>query len=166
MEKLHWKKDIFGNRLEIKRGDEPIGRIRWTNFLSSKAQAAFNGKLFTLKRDFLSSKLEIFDANDNSLLAIVIINLFQPKNDVVVNGKRFELDFKNFLQSRWSWKFNGSEIISYTTNEFVLKEKGVIELFASCNEEIEILILLGLFVRNQFILILLIIILILFLIII
>ena len=152
MEKLFWIKEIFGSKLEILLGSEKIGSIRWQNMFSGKAAATFNGKYFILKREFFLSKLEIYDGKDESRLAGVMVNLFNPRCDVIVNGKQFELEIKNFWQSRWSWKFNGNEIITFTSNEFISKEKGVIELFSSCNEEVEILILLGLFVRNQFIL--------------
>ena len=81
-----------------------------------------------------------------------MVNLFNPRSDVIINGKRFELEIQNFWQSRWSWKYNGSEIISFTSNKFITKDKGEIELSTTCNEEVEILILLGLFVRNQFVL--------------
>lgn len=165
MEKLRWSKDVFGAKLEIERGNELIGKIQWDNMISSRAQAMINGKLFLLNREFFLSKLEIYDANDQSLLAMVMINLFNPRSDVVINGKRFELEIKNFWQSRWSWKFNGDEIISYTSNEFITKDKGEIELCSTCNEEVEILILLGLFVRNQFVLFMLMILLVLILII-
>jgi hypothetical protein len=156
MNKLHWTKNIFGSRLEIKRGTELIGSIQWENMISSRAQAMFNGRLFDLNREFFLSKLEIYDANDQSLLGTVMINLFNPRCDVVINGKRFELEIHNFWQSRWSWKFNGAEIITYTSNEFITKDKGVIELYTTCSDEVDVLILLGLFVRNQFILIILI----------
>ncbi len=152
MEKLNWIKDVFGPKLEVRRGAEVVGSIQWQNMLSSKAEAVFNGKTFFLKREFFLSKLEIYDGKDQSLLTSVMVNLFNPKSDVILNGKRFELEIKNFWQSRWSWKFNGAEIISFTSNGFVTKEKGDIELFSACSEEVEILILLGLFVRNQFIL--------------
>lgn len=165
MEKLRWSKDVFGSKLEIVRGNELIGKIQWDNMISSRAQAMINGKLFLLNREFFLSKLEIFDANDQSLLATVMINLFNPRSDVVINGKRFELEIKNFWQSRWSWKFNGDEIITYTSNEFITKDKGEIEFCSTCNEEVEILILLGLFVRNQFVLFMLLILLVLILII-
>jgi hypothetical protein len=152
MEKLKWSKDIFGSKLKINQGNEQIGKIQWDNMLSSKAQAMINGKLFTLNREFFLSKLEIYDANDQSLLGTVMVNMFNPRSNVVINGKRFELEIQNFWQSRWSWKFNGSEIITFTSNEFITKDKGDIELTTSCNDEVEILILLGLFVRNQFVL--------------
>jgi hypothetical protein len=152
MEKLQWSKDVFGPKLEISRRHELIGSIRWENMVSPKAQAMINGKLFVLNREFFLSKLEIYDANDQSLLGMVMINLFNPRSDVVINGKRFELEIQNFWQSRWSWKFNGSEMITYTSNEFLTKDKGEIELYTTLNDEVEILILLGLFVRNQFVL--------------
>ncbi len=152
MEKLHWTKDVFGSKLELRQGTEQIGKIQWENMVSSKAQAMINGKLFILNREFFLSKLEIYDANDQSLLAMVMVNIFNPRSDVVVNGKRFELEIQNFWQSRWAWKYNGVEIISFTSNEFITKDKGEIELQTACNEEVEILILLGLFVRNQFVL--------------
>ena len=152
MDKLQWSKAIFGSRLEIKRGNELIGKIQWENMFSSRAQAMVYGRLFTMNREFFLSKLEIYDANDQSLLGMVMINLFNPRSDVVINGKRFELEIQNFWQSRWSWKFNGAEIITYTSNEFITKDKGDIELHTILSEEVEILILLGLFVRNQFIL--------------
>lgn len=152
MEKLQWTKDIFGSKLELRQGYDSIGKIQWENMISSKAQAMINGKLFVLNREFFLSKLEIYDANDQSLLGMVMVNIFNPRSDVVINGKRFELEIKNFYQSQWSWKYNGAEIIRFTSNEFITKDKGEIELFTSCNEEVEILILLGLFVRNQFIL--------------
>ena len=152
MEKLHWTKDILGSKLEISQGGEQIGKIQWGNMLSSKAQAMINGKLFILNREFFLSKLEIFDANDQSHLGTVMVNMFSPRSDVVINGKRFELEIQNFWQSRWSWKYNGSELITFTSNEFITKDKGDIELATTCNEDIEILILLGLFVRNQFVL--------------
>ena len=98
------------------------------------------------------SKIKIYDGNSQALLGTVMVNMFNPKSDVVINGKRFELEIKNFYQSRWSWKYNGEEIITFTSHEFITKDKGTIELATSCNEEVEILILLGLFVRNQFIL--------------
>lgn len=152
MEKLQWTKDIFGSKLDIRQGGEQIGKIHWDNMVSSKAQAMINGKLFTLNREFFLSKLEIYDANDQALLGMVMVNMFSPRSDVVINGKRFELEIQNFWQSKWSWKYDGSEIITFTSHEFITKDKGTIELSTSCNEEIEVLILLGLFVRNQFIL--------------
>jgi hypothetical protein len=155
MEKLFWLKEIFGSKLEILLGSEKIGSIQWQNMFNGKATAVFNGKSFILKREFFLSKLEIYDGKDESLLAGVMVNLFNPRSNVILNGKQFELEIKNFWQSRWSWKFNGNEIITFTSNEFITKEKGVIELFSACKEEAEILILLGLFVRNQFILIML-----------
>lgn len=160
MERLQWTKDVFGPKLEIMRRNELIGSIRWENMVSSRAQAMINGKLFFLNREFFLSKLEIYDANDQSLLGMVMINLFNPRSDVVINGKRFELEIQNFWQSRWSWKFNGSEMITYTSNEFLSKDRGEIELYTTLNEEVEILILLGLFVRNQFVLFMLLILLI------
>ncbi|HPE76973.1 MAG TPA: hypothetical protein P5210_01395 [Draconibacterium sp.] len=165
MEKLKWTKDIFGSKLELMQGNERIGKIQWENMVSSKAQAMINGKLFILNREFFLSKLEIYDANDQSLLGTVMVNMFNPRSDVVINGKRFELEIKNFYQSHWAWKYNGTEIIRFTSNEFITKDKGEIELFTSCNEEIEVLILLGLFVRNQFVLYILLILLILLIII-
>ncbi len=160
MDKLQWTKEVFGSKLELKRGNEQIGKIEWESMLSSKAQAIINGKLFTLNREFFLSKLEIYDANDQSLLATVMINFFNPRSDVVINGKRFELEINNFWQSQWSWKFNGSEIVKYTSNEFITKDKGEIEINSPMNEEVDILILLGLFVRNQFVLFMLLILLI------
>ena len=151
MDQLQWTKDLSGTNMEIRRSMELIGSIRWENMLGSRAQAMINGRLFILSRDFLFSKLEIYDANDQSLLGMVMINLFNPRCDVVINGKRFELEIQNFRQSRWSWKFNGVEMITYSTNEFFSKSKGQIKLFTTLNEETEILILLGLFVRNQFV---------------
>jgi len=152
MEKLKWSKDIFGSKLEIRQGSEQIGKIHWENMVSSKAQAMINGKLFILNREFFLSKLEIYDANDQSLLGTVMVNMFNPKSNVVINGKCFELEIQNFWQSRWSWKYNGTDIITFTSNEFITKDKGDIELATSVTEEVEILILLGLFVRNQFVL--------------
>jgi hypothetical protein len=166
MEKLQWTKDIFGSKLELRQGNEQIGKIQWENMISSKAQAMINGKLFILNREFFLSKLEIFDANDQSLLGTVMVNLFNPRSDVVVNGKRFELEIQNFYQSRWSWKYKGTEIIKFTSNEFISKDKGEIELLTACNDEVEVLILLGLFVRNQFIIFMLLILLVLLVIII
>ncbi len=161
MDKLQWTKDIFGSKLELRQGYESIGKIQWESMVSSKAQAMINGKLFVLNREFFLSKLEIYDANDQSLLGMVMVNIFNPRSDVLINGKRFELEIQNFWQSRWSWKYNGAEIIRFTSNEFITKDKGDIELFTACNEEVEILILLGLFVRNQFILFILLILLVL-----
>lgn len=152
MDKLQWSKQVFGSKLEIRRRSELIGNIRWENMISSKAQAMINGRLFALNREFFLSKLEIYDANNQSLLGMVMVNLFNPRTDVIVNGKRFELEIQNFWQSRWSWKFNGAEIITYTSNELLSKDKGEIELYTTLNEEVEVLILLGLFVRNQFVL--------------
>lgn len=162
MERLTWSKDVFGSKLVINQGNDEVGKINWDNMVSSKAQAIINGKFFTLNREFFLSKMEIFDGNSQALLASVMVNLFNPKSDVVINGKRFELEIKNFWQSRWSWKYNGEEIITFTSNEFITKDKGSIELATSCNEEVEILILLGLFVRNQFILFMLLLVLVLF----
>jgi len=152
MEKLYWIKEIFGSKLEILLGRERIGSIQWQNMFSNKAKAVFNGRNFFLRRDFFLSKLEIYDGKDQSLLASVMVNLFNPRCDVIVNGKRFELEIKNFWQSRWSWKFNGSEVLTFISNEFLTKEKGEIEIYGTCKDEVEILILLGLFVRNQFVL--------------
>jgi len=165
MEKLRWTKDVFGSKLELRQGTEQIGKIQWESMISSKAQAMINGKLFMLNREFFLSKLEIYDANDQSLLGMVMVNIFNPRSDVVINGKRFELEIQNFWQSRWSWKYNGQEIINFTSHEFITKDKGEIELLTSCNDEVEVLILLGLFVRNQFILFMLLILLVLLLII-
>ncbi len=152
MEKLYWSKEVFGSKLELKQGNDLIGKIQWENMFSSKAQAIINGKLFILSREFFLSKLEIYDANDQSLLGTVMVNLFSPRSDIVLNGKRFELEISNFWQSRWAWKYNGAEIITFVSNEFITKDKGDIELSTTVTDEVEILILLGLFVRNQFVL--------------
>ncbi len=152
MEKLHWSKEVFGSKLELTQGNDLVGKIQWENMVSSRAQAMINGKLFMLNREFFLSKLEIYDANDQSLLGTVMINIFNPRSDVVLNGKRFELEISNLWQSRWAWKYNGVEIITFTSNEFITKDKGDIELSTTVTDEVEILILLGLFVRNQFIL--------------
>ena len=152
MEKLLWSKGIFKNKLVITRNNEQIGVIDWNNMVSSDALATLSGHRFVLTRDFFLSKLEILDANNQALLATIMINLFNPKSDLVINGKRFELEIKNFWQSRWAWKFNGQEIITFQSNELLSKDKGTIEIFAADTEEIEILILLGLFVRNQLVL--------------
>lgn len=152
MEQLLWIKKIFGNKLTLNRKNELIGSIEWENFFSSRAHATINGRRFVLTREFFLSKLDIYDAGNQSHLGSIMINFFNPRSDIIINGKRFELEIKNFWQSRWSWKFNGAEIISYQSNEFLSHDKGMVELYVQCNEEAEILLLLGLFVRNQFIL--------------
>ena len=149
MEQLFWSKKLFGNKLILTRGQETIGSIVWDNFFSSRAHATINGRRFLLNREFFLSRLEIYDTNNQSLLGSIMINIFNPRSDVIINGKRFELEIKNFWQSRWSWKFNGSELITYQSNEMLSHDKGQIEIFSSHNEEIEILLLMGLFVRNQ-----------------
>jgi hypothetical protein len=152
MERYVWSKGILKNQLEITHGPELIGSIVWESLIGAKAHAMINGRRFFLNREFFLSKLEIYDANNDALLGSIMINLFNPKSDIIINGKRFELEVKNFWQSRWSWKFNGDELITYQSHEFLSKEKGTIEIFTANTEEIEILLLLGLFVRNQFIL--------------
>ena len=152
MEKLFWTKGIFKNQLQITRNNEQIGTIQWANMFSSSALATLRGRRFILNRDFFLSKLEISDANNQAMLASIMVNLFNPKGDVIINGKRFELEIKNFWQSRWAWKFNGQEIIIFQSNELMSKDKGHIEIYTSDSDELEILILLGLFVRNQLIL--------------
>jgi len=133
-------------------GSDRIGMINWESWLGSKAHGTIKGHRFVLNRQFFLSKLEIFDANNKELLGYIIINLFNPKRHIIINGKRFELEVKNFWQSRWSWKFNGDELITYQSDEFMSKDKGTIEVYTGNTEEIEMLLLLGLFVRNQFIL--------------
>lgn len=152
MEKLYWTKGIFKNQLQITRNNEQIGEIEWKNMFSSDALATLKGRRFILNRDFFLSRLEIFDTNNQAPLASIMINLFSPKSDVVINGKRFELEIKNFWQSRWAWKFNGQEIVIFQSFELLSKDKGQIEIYSADTEELEILILLGLFVRNQLIL--------------
>lgn len=162
MERYIWSKGIFKNRLEITHGSEQIGSIVWENFLGSKAHGMIKGRRFILNREFFLSKLEIYDGTTQEFLGSIMVNLFNPKSDIIINGKRFELEVKNFWQSRWSWKFNGDELITYQSNELLSKDKGAIEVFTACTEEIEILLLLGLFVRNQFILFMLMILFVLF----
>ena len=152
MQQMFWSKSLFGNKLTIVRGEELVGNIVWDNFFSARAQATFNGRRFTLNREFFLSKLEIYEAGNQILLGSIMVNLFNPRSDVVINGKRFELEIKNFWQSRWSWKFNGAEIITYQSNELLTREKGEIHLFTTCSEEVEVLLLMGLFVRNQLLL--------------
>ena len=152
MDKLFWSKGVLKNKLVITRNNEQIGVIDWKNMFSSEALATLNGHRFILNRDFFLSKLEIQDANNQALLANIMINLFNPKSDLILNGKRFELEIKNFWQSRWSWKFNGQEIITFQSNELLSKDKGHIEIYSADCEEMEVLILLGLFIRNQLVL--------------
>jgi len=152
MEIYFWTKGILKKQLDIFRGSERIGFIIWESFFGSKAHGMINGRRFVLNREFFLSKLEIYDANNQALLGTIMVNLFNPKSDIIINGKRFELEVKNFWQSRWSWKFNGDELITYQSNEFITKDKGTIEVFTASTEEIEVLLLLGLFVRSQFIL--------------
>lgn len=155
MEKLQWNKKILGSVLELTRGSETIGIIQWQNMLSGKASATFFGRNFLLTRDLIPNRIDIYDGKDNSLLGRLAVNAFNPHSDIVINGKRFELEMKNFWQSRWSWKFNGTEIVTFTSSEFLSRDKGEIELFSACNEEVEILILLGLSLRNYFVLLIL-----------
>lgn len=155
MEKLQWNKKILGSVLELTRGTETIGSIQWQNMLSGKASAWFFGRNFLLTRDYIPNRIDIYDGKDQSLLGRLAVNAFNPHSEIVINGKRFELEMKNFWQSRWSWKFNGTEIITFTSSEFLTRDKGEIELFSACNEEVEILILLGLSLRNYFVLLIL-----------
>lgn len=152
MERYYWSKGILKKNLEIVHGTERIGSIVWESLIGSKAHGMLNNRRFVLSREFFLSKLEIYDANTEALLGTIMVNLFNPRSEIVVNGKRFELEVKNFWQSRWSWKFNGDELITYQSHEFLSKDRGTIEVFTGNTEEIEILLLLGLFVRNQFIL--------------
>jgi len=152
MERYEWSKGIFGKQLQIMHGTEQIGSVVWESLIGAKAHGRIKGRQFILNREFFLSKLEIYDANNQALLGTIMISLFNPKSDIIINGKRFELEIKNFWQSRWSWKFNGDELITYQSHEFLTKDKGTIEIFTANTEEIEILLLLGLFVRNQFIL--------------
>lgn len=152
MERYEWSKGIFKNNLQIMHGYEQIGSVVWESLIGAKAHGMIKGRRFILNREFFLSKLEIYDANNQALLGTIMINLFNPKSDIIINGKRFELEVKNFWQSRWSWKFNGDELITYQSNEFLSKDRGTIEVFTANTEEIEILLLLGLFVRNQFVL--------------
>lgn len=152
MERYFWSKGILKNQLEIIHGPDLIGSIVWESLVGSKAHGMIKGRRFILSREFFLSKLEIYDANNQALLGTIMVNLFNPKSDIIINGKRFELEIKNFWQSRWSWKFNGAELITYQSNEFLSTDKGTIEVYTACTDEIEILLLLGLFVRNQFIL--------------
>ena len=150
MEKLQWNKKIFGSELVINRGNEPIGSIRLQHMMSGKAHATFNGKQFYLNRELFSSRIEILDGKDLAPLGRITVNPFSPMTEIIINGKRFELEMRNFWQSKWTWKFNSVEIVTFTSYEFLSRDKGEIELFSACNEEVEILILLGLSLRNQF----------------
>lgn len=152
MELLYWSKQLFGNKLLLKRGQEQIGIIVWDNFFSSQAHATINGHRFLLKRDLLHSKLEILDVSNQLLLGSVIISLLNPRSDVIINGKRFELEIKNFWQSHWAWSYNGVEFIKYQSNEMLSRDKGQIEIVGSHDEDIEVLLLMGLFVRTQMLL--------------
>lgn len=155
MEKLQWNKKILGSTLELTRGNETIGGIQWQNMFSGKASARFYGRNFLLTRDLIPNRIDIYDGKDQSLLGRLAVNAFNPHSEIVINGKIFELEMKNFWQSRWSWKFNGTEIITFTSSELLSKDKGEIELYSACNEEVEILILLGLSLRNYFVLLIL-----------
>lgn len=152
MDRLNWSKGLFKNKLVITRNGEQIGLITWNRFFSGEALATINGRRFMLDRDFFLSKLEISDATNQAPLASIMINLFNPKSDLVLNGKRFELEIKNFWQSRWAWKFNGQEIIVFESHELLSKDRGEIGIYSSDSEELEVLLLLGLFVRNQLVL--------------
>jgi hypothetical protein len=152
MERYYWSKGVLKNNLEIVHGTERIGSIVWESLIGSKAHGMLNNRRFILNREFFLSKLEIYDANTEALLGTIMVNLFNPRSEIVINGKRFELEVKNFWQSRWSWKFNGDELITYQSDEFLSKDRGTIEVFIANTEETEILLLLGLFIRNQFIL--------------
>lgn len=152
MDRLIWSKGLLKNRLTIARGTERVGIIDWNSLLSNEALATLRGRRFLLSRDFFLSKLEIYDANNQALLATIMINLLDPKGDLILNGKRFELEIKNFWQSRWAWKFNGQEIIVFTSHELLTKDRGSIDVLVPDSDETEVLILLGLFVRNQLVL--------------
>jgi len=152
MDRLVWSKGLLKSRLTIARNGEQIGVIDWNSFFSSDALATINGRRFLLSRDFFLSKLEISDATNQAPLATIMINLFSPKSDLVLNGKRFELEIKNFWQSRWAWKYNGQEIIVFQSHEFLTKDRGSVDIYMADTEELEVLILLGLFIRNQLVL--------------
>lgn len=149
MEQLMWKKDIFSSKLEIKQGTERIGKVDPGANRNSGARAIFNGRFFQLNRDFILARTNIFDSTGQTPLASLTLSLFETQNDVIINGKRFELEIKNIWQSEWVWKYNGQEIISYHSLSPFLNRKGSIELNTACTEEVEILVLLGLFARNQ-----------------
>jgi hypothetical protein len=152
METYTWSKGILKNQLELWHGTDSIGSIVSENMIGSRATGSINGRQFFLIRDFLRSKFEIYDANTSEFLGAITIGLLNPKGEIVLNGKQFELEIKNFWQSYWTWKFNGNELITYQSNEFFTKESGTVQIVTACTEEIEILLLLGLLVRNQLIL--------------
>jgi hypothetical protein len=104
-----------------------------------------------VQRDFFSTKLEIFDEGSQILLGSGSLSLFNLKGEIVINGKRFELDVRNVWQSGWSWKFNGAELMNFRCNDLLSKSLGTIDVYTANTEEVEMLLLLGLLVRNQFI---------------
>ena len=148
--KLFWTKNMLDKEMSITNEQSEIGKINWSNFLSSEAVATFQGHGFILNRNFFLLKSDVLDINTRAVLGSIVMSIFNPRNTVVINRKCFILEINNLWQSRWTWKFNDREIIVFQTHDFLMKNKGTIEVSASDCEELEILILLGLMVRNQF----------------
>ena len=153
MEKLCWSRDRFkGNKLIITDRGETVGAIERGKLFYSEATAVLNGRRFFLKRDFLLFKFEIYDANNQTLLGTVILGPLNSRSELLLNGKRFVLEINNFQQTNWCWRFDGQRIITYKAPGLLSKARGEAELFIPETEELEILLLLGMFIRNQFIL--------------
>ena len=148
--KLFWTKNIFEKEMSITSEQSEIGKINWNSFLSYEAVATFQGHGFILNRNFFLFKSDVLDINTRAMLGSIMVSVFNPRSTVVINRKCFTLEISNFWQSRWAWKFNDQEIIVFHTNDLLMKNKGTIEVSASDCEELEILILMGLLVRNQF----------------
>ena len=85
MERYEWSKGILKNNLQIMHGSEQIGSVIWESLIGAKAHGMIKGRRFLLNREFFLSKLEIYDANNQALLGTIMINLFNPKSDIIIN---------------------------------------------------------------------------------
>jgi hypothetical protein len=88
MERYVWSKGIFKNQLEILHGSEQIGSIVWESLIGSKAHGLIKGRRFILNREFFLSKLEIYDGKSNELLGTIMVNLFNPRSEIIINQWR------------------------------------------------------------------------------
>ncbi|MCL1821317.1 MAG: hypothetical protein FWG22_00670 [Prolixibacteraceae bacterium] len=149
MENFTWSKDLVSPDYTINSGNEKMGFIRSEGLFGNRALAEFDGKSFLIRRDFFVSNLEIFDGKHEARLASLSSNFFTLRGELIINGKRFEIEAKNGLQSGWMWKFDGEEIITYNSDAKLSRQRGTIEVATVCNEEIEILILMGLYLHNH-----------------
>jgi hypothetical protein len=139
---LTWKKGIFKRAHEFYDGDKLVGTMKDRTW-SQIVDASMNGKNYCfVTKGFFKRETSIVNPENDQVYGIITYKTWRRKATISYSNKEVFWEYENFWNTKWSiYDTNGTKVHYFGRNA-----SGEIE----CNEQNDVLILAGMFIRNYY----------------